>query len=447
MKKIILTASAFLSACAFSATITVVAPQEGAAKSVTVGTSTSAEYAEGALAPLKATANAGWAFAGWYSAYDAGTGGFSGEVALAQSADWRTASANYVVGDADATLYARFVKPAGDMLSFDLEAVFMSVAVDVDDADRPVLSLTEAIDAAVPVESASFPTVSVAGLPSGLKFDAKSLRLSGTPTVPGVYRVSASARNVSGYPFSQIFYVRVENAASEHVSGSDSSDYTVGSEVDAFLDEFFDISNTNSAVKTIGVKGLPAGLLLETEVDDGDVSYYVRGTPTKSGDNTVWCTVKFSDGTVEEASMLFTVVAPDPYDYGVTVDFSVLDGYCVGDSVQIDEESSIGEYDIESGTGVIAVSGLPAGISAVKSAGVGGYSYLLSGVFTKAGEYTVSVKIAYDDWENETTAVATLSHNVIIGDSPGTYVVAAVLDEETADAGCKVVGGGVQRRS
>ena len=438
-KKVACLATLACAAGAFGATVTVVAPQEGAAKEVTVGASASAEYAEGALAPLKAVANAGWSFAGWYSAYDAGSGEFSGEVALAQSADWRTASANYVVGDADATLYARFVKPADDTLSFDFEAVFTSVAVEVDDADRPVLSMTEKIDAVLPVESASFPAVSVTGLPSGLAFDAKSLRLLGTPTVPGVYRVSASAKNVSGYPFSQVFYVRVENAASEHVSGSDSSDYSVGSVVDTFLDEFFDVSNTNSAVKSIGVTGLPAGLLLESDVDD----YYVRGKLTKSGDYTVWCTVKFSDGTVEKASMLFTVGEPDPYDYGVTVDFSVLNGYCVGDSILIDEESSIGEYDSESGTGVIAVSGLPAGISAVRSAAVGGYSYILSGVFTKAGEYAVSVKVAYDDWENETIAVATLSRKIIVDDSPGTYVFAAVLDEEAAAAGCKVAGGGV----
>ena len=118
---------------AFSATVSVVAPQEGAASAVTVGGKATMEYAAGASAPLKATASAGWAFAGWYECYDPETEAFSNEVALAGSADWRSPSVKYVVGDADATLYARFVRPAEDRLSFDMAAVFANIAVESDD--------------------------------------------------------------------------------------------------------------------------------------------------------------------------------------------------------------------------------------------------------------------------------------------------------------------------
>ena len=211
MKKAMILTCAVAVSCVWGATVTVVAPQAGAAKSVTVGTGTSATYSAGATAPLKAAANDGWSFAGWYEAYDEATGEFSNEAALAQSVDWRTPSANYVVGDADVTLYARFVKPKDDPIVFDLLEAFANAAYDVDSAERPLLSLTNAVDEAVSFESFSLPVVTISGLPSGLSFNGKTMRLSGTPKVSGVHRIVASAKNASGYSFSQTLYVRVEN--------------------------------------------------------------------------------------------------------------------------------------------------------------------------------------------------------------------------------------------
>ncbi len=367
MKKVIMLAGIVSVWSAWSATVTVAAPQEGAAASVTVGGAAAKAYDAGASAPLKAVANEGWVFAGWYGAYDEATGVFSNEVALAQSADWRTPSVNYTVGDEDVTLYARFARPKDDALSFDILEPFANAAYDSDSANRPVLSLTNAIDAVVSFDSLSLPTVAVSGLPTGLSFDGKTMRLSGTPNSPGVYRVSASAKNVSGFTFNQIFYVRVENLASEYVYGDDVDDVYVGDEIDEYLNSYFEIYKEGTAVNSANVTGLPPGLSFEWENNDGYVDYYVRGAPSKAGDYLVTCAVSFLDGTTASATILYTVNDLDPFDFDGNVDFTTLEGYSAGDSISAEDLVVLGEYDNESGTGVTSVSGLPSGIEAVKT--------------------------------------------------------------------------------
>ena len=414
---------------AFCATVAVVAPQEGAAKSVTVANKPSAVVEAGKTAAIKATANAGWVFAGWYTAYDAETAEFSGEAVLDKAADWRSPSANFKAGDEDVTLYARFVTPAEDTLVFDLAETFAEATETTDDFDRPVLSLTNALDIAVAFDSLSLPTVTVKGLPSGLSFDKTSLRISGKPKSPGVSKVEMSAKNASGYVFSQVFYVRVENTVSEHVEGFDSADFAVGTEVDEYLDSYFYVDNTNATLKTVTLTGLPSGLSLESEREDGETYYYVRGVPKTEGDYTVICKATFSDGTSESASAIFTVAGADPFDYDV--DFSGLEERFVGDSILAEDEVVIGTYDGEYKTGVTSVSGLPTGITAKKvSFEDGSASYVLSGTFSKAGEFTVSVKVAYADWDSEKIATTTLSKKVLVGDAVGSYVSAGLLDDE-----------------
>lgn len=445
MKRHILSAVVLFSAVnAFCATVTVVAPQEGAAKSVTVANKPSAVVDAGKIAAIKTTANAGWVFAGWYTAYDAETAEFSGEAVLDKAADWRSPSTNFKAGDDDVTLYARFVTPAEDTLAFDLAETFAEATETTDDFDRPVLSLTNALDIAVAFDSLSLPTVTVKGLPSGLSFDKTSLRISGKPKSPGVSKVEMSAKNASGYVFSQVFYVRVENSVAEHVEGFDSSDFAVGTEVDEYLDSYFYVDNTNATLKSVALMGLPSGLSLVSEKEDGETYYYVRGVPKTEGDYSVVCKASFSDGTSESASALFSVAGVDPFDYDVDVDFSTLEGYSVGDSILVDDEVVIGSYGSESKIGVTSVSGLPTGITAKKvDYGEGTLTYVLSGTFSKAGEFTVSVKVAYYDWDAEKIATTTLSKKVVVGDAVGSYVSAGLLDDELEFAKCKVSGSGV----
>ena len=97
----------------------------------------------------------------------------------------------------------------------------------------------------------------------------------------------------------------------------------------------------------------------------------------------------------------------------------------------------IGRYDGEYKTGVTSVSGLPTGITAKKvDYGEGTLAYVLSGMFSKAGEFTVSVKVAYYDWDAEKIATTTLSKKVLVGDAVGSYVSAGLLDDELESAKC-----------
>ena len=52
-------------------------------------------------------------------------------------------------------------------------------------------------------DSESYVTASVSGLPSGLKFDAKTMRVTGTTTKSGVYWVQVKAKNASGYQWAE----------------------------------------------------------------------------------------------------------------------------------------------------------------------------------------------------------------------------------------------------
>ena len=443
VRSLVLCASAALSAGLFGSTVSVVAPQVDAAKTVTVANKQSVDLAAGVVAPLKATANAGWVFAGWYECYDAETGSFCNEAVLANFADWRSPSANYVVGNSDVTLYAKFVQPGDDRLTFDLELAFEDLGCDFDDEGRSVLSLTNFVDSVVEFDSVSLPTVTISGLPSGLAFDKTSLRLIGRPTTPGVFRVTASAKNASGYQFSQVFYLRVENAVAEHVEGIDCDEIEVGDEVDDYLDSFFAIVNTNASIKTVSVTGLPSGLALASEREGDHMEYYIRGTVRSEGVYLTSCTVVFSDGTSESATMLFTVNGADPVFYEGDVDFTVLDDYSVGDSISAGDEVVIGRYDGATKLGVTSVSGLPSGISAVKRQYDDGTAeYLLVGTFAKAGEFSPVVKVAYEDWESESIKTVSFSQKVVVLDSPGVYLKASVLDADSAP-GCKVVGSGV----
>jgi hypothetical protein len=425
---------------ATAVTISVDCPQVEAAKAVTVGGKASIACDAGKSVQLKATANAGWAFAGWYECYDAETGVFSNEVALDKSADWRSPSASYVAGEVDAKLYARFVQPADDQLEFDLQSVFDDLKEDVDGFDRPVLSLTNSVDVAVPFESASLPTVTVTGLPSGLKFDKSSLRLTGMPNGSGVYRVKVSAKNGSGFSYSQIFDVRVANVVSERVQGSDVEDYYVGTEINEDIDNIFVVDVADATVASLSITGQrEAGLKID--YDSSEKKYYLRGTPTKAGDFLLSCSVKFSDGRTETANALITINELDPMDQNWDFDVYVseLSGYAVGDVL---EDLYIGNYDPEMKVGITGVQSLPSGISVVKRADeYFGFEYYLNGRFTKPGEFTVKVAIAYEGEEGKINSM-TLAKNVIVDDSPGVYL-SVVQSAPEDDVGCKVKGSGV----
>lgn len=78
-------------------------------------------------------------------------------------------------------------------------------------------------------------------------------------------------------------------------------------------------------VKSVSVKGLPAGMKLTKVTDDGDVYWMISGAPTKSGTFTATISVTTQDGTKDDKSITFTVDAISPMAVGTFKGFIVND--------------------------------------------------------------------------------------------------------------------------
>ena len=110
----------------------------------------------------------------------------------------------------------QFVVP-DDFDAEGVEAVF--IAVDSDGLSSLWLSSDEALALGEPVvglevldDSESYVTASVSGLPSGLKFDKKTMKITGTPKKSGAFIVKITAKNASGYQWAENVALRVKDA-------------------------------------------------------------------------------------------------------------------------------------------------------------------------------------------------------------------------------------------
>ncbi len=146
-------------------------------------------YADGKKASIRATAAKEHVFAGWYRDRT-----LTDPMTFA-AGDFRTASQSVIVPEVR-YLFARFET---------VEADKASLKVNVDDVvtekDGTIGTIgtdgTRALDLGACVESLSLPKLTVTGLPTGLKYDAKTLKITGKATKPGVYTVKVAATNTS----------------------------------------------------------------------------------------------------------------------------------------------------------------------------------------------------------------------------------------------------------
>lgn len=187
-------------------------------------------------------------FAGWY---------LNGEPLEIPGGDFRQVSLQFTVPATDETvLVARFENTESDHW----HTVFCpDTTVTAGRAIEPIL---------VQDSSFSFPTITVKGLPAGLKFDAKSLAISGTATKPGTYDVVITAKNVSKVEASHTARFTVANYADEAIAPlEDRYAFTAG------------IVATNVLSATVGcsVSGLPSGLRFDKTTGT------VQGTPLVPG--------------------------------------------------------------------------------------------------------------------------------------------------------------------
>ncbi|MGN0856108.1 MAG: Ig domain-containing protein, partial [Candidatus Spyradenecus sp.] len=149
----------------------------GASDDVPFGTVSGAgEYAANKSVKLMAKPAKGFVFSGWFDEAGAPLPGLT--------VDYRTASVTWPMADSDTTIYASFVPTEEDQ----------SISIY---SPQLIYTAGETVDETLSLSSCSLPKASVKGLPSGMKFDAKTLKLSGAPTKPGFYEVTFEATNAS----------------------------------------------------------------------------------------------------------------------------------------------------------------------------------------------------------------------------------------------------------
>ncbi len=134
---------------------------------------------------LSAKANKGSVFAGWYDADDA-------LLALNETVDPRATSYSFELTQAALNGAKRMILYAKFVLSEDDTELEISC-----DPNEEGYTAGKAMTLPIEVTSASLPKVKVSGLPSGLKYNAKTGKIEGTPKKPGYYTVTISATNTT----------------------------------------------------------------------------------------------------------------------------------------------------------------------------------------------------------------------------------------------------------
>lgn len=163
-------------------------------------------YAPNTKVTLSATAARGWVFAGW-SGLD--------ESRVSGDIDLRTAKITYRTGDDDEEILAYFVSAAEDRASLGVSLKSLphydsSMSEWVGYTDfAGELSVGVMTTQQLAVTSLSLPTLTVTGLPKGLKFNASTYEIYGVPTKAGTYTTKATASNLSGAKKTVSFAVKV----------------------------------------------------------------------------------------------------------------------------------------------------------------------------------------------------------------------------------------------
>lgn len=265
-------------------------------------------YRPGTKVTLKAKPAAGWVFAGWSGADD-----------LSELAA-KSPSLSLVTGEDGLFLDAEFIPVSEDFLFIGNPAPATDAFAAVLDTGIDVAELEVANLVADLIDTGSYPTVSISGLPTGIKFDKATFRLSGVPKKPGVHYVTVSAKNAGGYTFVRVLRIGVagddgalpDEAPLQDEVGVDGKPFE-GLTTGVFYGEG-DVSlavpaqpGTGSPVKRVALTGLPAGLSAATTLLDGVARVALTGTPTKPGRMSTLVAVTYANGKSAKTRCAYNV--------------------------------------------------------------------------------------------------------------------------------------------
>ncbi len=242
------------------------------------------QFAVGAKITLKGTPNKGCLCAGWQ---DDETGVYYGH----------SATLSYVVTGADTDFRTGFVQSNETDDYLYVNSLYSQYDADDDGT----------VYVPVGVSSLSEPNVTVKGLPSGVKFDAAKMVLTGRATKPGAYHITVSATNKS---------IKNPKTAEFDINVSDFKDESIP--VEGFYGAFTPgviYVETIAAAAGCKVTGLPSGMKWtdkdiykkgsKTEVDVPANSVY--GAPTTPGFYTVFFTKTDANKVKHTATATFSV--------------------------------------------------------------------------------------------------------------------------------------------
>ncbi len=298
-------------------------------------------YKAGRKVTLRAKAEKGNVFAGWYGA--------DGQPVASEGKDYRDTTLRYVMTEEDVSFTARFVSVDDDA------AIAIACALPEDGyAAGTQLSLP------VVVTSQSLPRVSARKLPSGLRYNSKTQCIEGAPKKPGVFTFTVSVTNASRAKHEETFTLKVKNFVSDQIPVADSYAFQAG--VTTPLDL--------SAIGDVRVSGLPAGMRWDAKTGT------IVGTPKRPGTYTV----TFVKGK-EKASSTFEVADWADPTLEVEVEPETMAGAEVLWPVLTDSGNQVSARGLPSGVRIRRIVDKETRL----------VTFQLEGIPTKPGQYTLEV--------------------------------------------------------
>ena len=336
-------------------------------------------YPAGKKVNLKATAASGWVFAGW--GLENSDGSLSDAAWLMQNLN---PSLSITTAPSNALNEVTFIRVKDDYFWIDEldDPIYLDVGEDF--AESYGISFI-----ASQILTYSYPTVKIQGLPSGLKFNAKTLELTGSAKKEGVYYVTVSGKNASGYEHSQIYTFVIGNQGIP----TEQNDAGINFAEDDFV--YFEeslwtgatwvsggfevpVSENGKMPAAVTISGLPTGVVYEFMDGYGDsaasVNFYSSAVLTKPGRYKLVINVTYSDKS--RAKSVRTVTVKDSGSLYVDVLF---------------HEASTPEMGSVSGAGVYSYG------KAVKVSAKANKGYVF------AGWYYLDIdeeEESYEFWEN-----------------------------------------------